>query len=336
MFIRGWTDLLAHVEADGRTETEARTNANDVADADSQAVDPIVMTTVMTMPLMTKRDVVIVNAGDVIKNQTNQANRQAENPTTDDLVDRQADRQMPPGEPSGGNPGGISSGPPGGNPGGPLSGPPDRAPSGNPGPPNGSPGGPPNGPPGGPPGGPGAMGPDRAGESDATCTDRRRAKLDQNDAKLPKLPTSSSGLEMFQFGVFTVVTIASGRYTKRAAWIKCIIYAGSLDELSHIARKCRGLDYKLHYAAMDICRNDRALYELSRRLGEETGNPSQEWRIYSFFSLPGSIMLGLDVTYICLDLSAIKLVGGNEGLEKFWDTWSHCVKRIMDNPPRTT
>jgi hypothetical protein len=46
--------------------------------------------------------------------------------------------------------------------------------------------------------------------------------------------------------------------------------------------------------------------------------------------------LGLKLPYTCLDLNNIKLAGGSEGLEKFWDTWSHCVKRIMDNPPRTT
>jgi hypothetical protein len=91
---------------------------------------------------------------------------------------------------------------------------------------------------------------------------------------------------------------------------------------------------------MEICRNNRAIYEKMRRPCEETGNPSQVcngrqclWHFYSFFSLPGSITLGLKITYTCLDLNNIKLVGGNEGLEKFWDTCSHCVKRIVDNPP---
>jgi hypothetical protein len=94
---------------------------------------------------------------------------------------------------------------------------------------------------------------------------------------------------------------------------------------------------------MDICRRNRDLYELLRRLGEDTGNASQAcngrqclWRIYSYFSLPGSITLGLKVIFAVLDLSAIKLVGGDDGLVRYWDTWSHCVKRIMDNPPRTT
>jgi hypothetical protein len=183
---------------------------------------------------------------------------------------------------------------------------------------------------------------ERVGDSSTTCTDRRRAKFDMNDVKLSKLPTSSAGLESFQFGVFTAVTIASGRYSQRGAWSKCIIYARSPRELSHIARKCRGLDYKLQYTAMDICWRNRDLYELLRRLGEDTGNASQVcngrqclWRIYSYFSLPGSATLGLKVTYTVLDLSTIKLVGGNEGLVRCWGAWSHCVKRVMDNPPRT-
>jgi hypothetical protein len=88
--------------------------------------------------------------------------------------------------------------------------------------------------------------------------------------------------------------------------------------------------------AIEICMNS---YADSVRMLETPAwyaTDDNVWRIYSYFSLPGSITLGQKVTSIVLDLSTIKLVGGNEGLARCWDTWSHCVKRIVDNPPRTT
>jgi hypothetical protein len=79
---------------------------------------------------------------------------------------------------------------------------------------------------------------------------------------------------------------------------------------------------------MDICRSNRALYEKMRRLGEEMQRTPMSLAHLFFFSLPGSTTLVVKMTYSCLDLSTIKLVGGSEGLGEFWDTWSHCVKRI--------
>jgi hypothetical protein len=196
-------------------------DTNDVAATDGQAVDPIPTMTVMTMTLMTNRSVVIVNAKDARTNQmTRRTVRQKPRWRT---MDRLADRQMQTVETPAGRPADRQTETTAMRRVGIQVDPHEHRQVDL------------NGPPGGPPGGQGAMGGNRAGDSDTTCTDRRRAKFDANDVKLPKLPTSSSGLEMFQFGVFTAVAAASGRYTKRAAWIKCVIDARSPEELSHIA-----------------------------------------------------------------------------------------------------
>jgi hypothetical protein len=39
------------------------------------------------------------------------------------------------------------------------------------------------------------------------------------------------------------------------------------------------------------------------------------WRIYTFFALPRMANDGLTITYTIIDLVAIKLIGGDAGLE---------------------
>jgi hypothetical protein len=104
MFIRGRGDPLGNIKENGRAETGARINADDIDDVDHAAVGPIPMTTVMAANLMTKRSVVIANANDVIESQMTQANRQEETPvdrnrqaetSVDHPADRHTDHQDP-------------------------------------------------------------------------------------------------------------------------------------------------------------------------------------------------------------------------------------------------
>jgi hypothetical protein len=60
------------------------------------------------------------------------------------------------------------------------------------------------------------------------------------------------------------------------------------------------------------------------------------WYIYAHFSPPGVETAGLEIAYAVIDLITIKLIGGDDGLEDFWNRWFDCVSRITDNPPRTT
>jgi hypothetical protein len=60
------------------------------------------------------------------------------------------------------------------------------------------------------------------------------------------------------------------------------------------------------------------------------------WRIYAHFALPGVESAGLRITFAVVDLTSVELVGGDLGLEDFWNRWCDCVSRVADNPARST
>jgi hypothetical protein len=45
---------------------------------------------------------------------------------------------------------------------------------------------------------------------------------------------------------------------------------------------------------------------------------------------------GLKITLTVIDLTAIRLIGGELGLENFWSRWSDGMTRITANPARST
>jgi hypothetical protein len=45
---------------------------------------------------------------------------------------------------------------------------------------------------------------------------------------------------------------------------------------------------------------------------------------------------GLEIIFAVIDLTTIKLVGGDLRLAGFWNRWCDCVGRVTDNPARTT
>jgi hypothetical protein len=57
-------------------------------------------------------------------------------------------------------------------------------------------------------------------------------------------------------------------------------------------------------------------------------------RIYKYFALPSMVTERMKVTYAVIDLTAIKLVDGGNGLEDFWSRWCDCVMRVVGLPKR--
>jgi hypothetical protein len=87
------------------------------------------------------------------------------------------------------------------------------------------------------------------------------------------------------------VAIASGRRNKRVEWIACIAQARKPEELEHIPRKCRNLDYKLAYAALVLWEHNQVLYDKLRRAGKATENKNEMrngrqclWCIYAHYA----------------------------------------------------
>jgi hypothetical protein len=215
------------------------------------------------------------------------------------------------------------------------------------GPPGGGGGG------GGPPGGGGNGVPDfddgrlsiqatryQPGDSDASCADRRRGK-GEIVIVLPPSPKSAGELGNYQFAVENIIALASGRYQRRVEWIRAITRARKPEDLEFVPKKCRSLDYKLAVAALASCEKNPALYGLLRREGRASGNKNIMRngrqclrRIYTYFALPSMATEGLKVTYAVIDLTAIKLIDADAGLEHFWNRWRDCIIRIADLPKR--
>jgi hypothetical protein len=103
------------------------------------------------------------------------------------------------------------------------------------------------------------------------------------------------------------------------------------------------LDYKICYAAFAYCEHNQAHYDKLRRVDRATENESQMcdgrqclWYIYTHFALPGMEAAGVKITFAVIDLTTIKLIGGDAGLENFWNRWCNCMARVTDNPARST
>jgi hypothetical protein len=210
-----------------------------------------------------------------------------------------------------------------------------------------------NGPPGGgggggPPEGPGNNGGDygvpnsdderlpirvpayQPGDSDASCADRRRSK-GEIAIILPPLPRSAGDLGKSQFAVENIIAIASGRNQHRIEWIDAITQARKPEYLEFVLKKCANLDYRLVVAALPSCEKNQVLYEKLRREGRASGNKNEMcngwqclWQIYTYFALPSMATDGLKVTRTVIDLTAIELIGGDNGPEPFWNRWHDC------------
>jgi hypothetical protein len=60
------------------------------------------------------------------------------------------------------------------------------------------------------------------------------------------------------------------------------------------------------------------------------------WYIYAHFTLPGVESAGLKIAFAVIDLTSIKLIGGDGGLGNFWSRWCDCMARVTDNPAWST
>jgi hypothetical protein len=179
------------------------------------------------------------------------------------------------------------------------------------------------------------------GDSSTSCSERTRSKREQRMFQLPPLPKSAAQLDKYQFAIKNLIALASGRCDRRTAWIDAVAQAKRPEDLEHVPKKCRSLDMKLSIAAFASCDKNTPLYGLLRREGKKSGNSNDVgngrqclWRIYNHFALPSMATDGLEVTRTVIDLTAIKLIGGDNGLEDFWNRWRDCVIHVVDLPER--
>jgi hypothetical protein len=95
--------------------------------------------------------------------------------------------------------------------------------------------------------------------------------------------------------------------------------------------------------ALALRKRNQVLYGKLLRASRATENESEMcngrqclWYIYAHFALPGMEADGLKITFAVIDLTAIKLIGGDLGLGNFWSRWCDCMARVTDNPARST
>jgi hypothetical protein len=155
--------------------------------------------------------------------------------------------------------------------------------------------------------------------------------------KLPTLPRPAAELDDFQFAVKNTIMVVSGRHNRR---LKCIIattLAKHPDELDRVSRKLVSLDIKLSVACLAACATRSHLNDILRQAGVDGKNESDVcdgrqclWHIYKYFAVPNIANQGLGVTFTVIDLTYIKLIGGNAGLGEFWNERRKCVARIVE------
>jgi hypothetical protein len=184
------------------------------------------------------------------------------------------------------------------------------------------------------------------GDSETSCASSYRRKQEHAMMKLLALPKLSRELADFQYNVEANVMLSSGRYLRRIEWVIATLHAKHSKDLQRVPRKLISLDTKLSVACVIACsvaqRNPLigTLRQACRDLcanGSDVANGRQSlWFIYKYFASrnTGDVDQGLSVTYSVLDLTYIKLQGGNEGLEKYWNTWAKTISNIADGGGR--